>query len=335
VPVGIVAAISPFNFPLNLVAHKVGPALAAGCTVVLKPASATPLSAWRLACLLEEAGLPPGVLNVVYGEGATVGERLVADPRVAAVSFTGSAAVGRRIAALAAPRRVVLELGGNCGVLLDADTDLARAVPRCVESAFAHAGQVCISLQRIYVHAALAEPFTAAFLEAAAQVVAGDPADPATVAGPMIRPAEAERAVAWVEEARAAGARVLLGGGREGALMAPTVLDRVAPEMRVVRDEVFAPVVTIASVPDFEEGLRQLGDSAFGLQAGVYTRDLGRALSAARRLDVGGVMVNDTPIFRVDHMPYGGNRGSGLGREGVRFAVEEYTTPRMVVIDPG
>ncbi|MCM2256742.1 MAG: aldehyde dehydrogenase family protein [Vicinamibacteria bacterium] len=333
-PIGVVAAITPFNFPLNLVAHKVAPALAAGNAVVLKPAERTPLTAVRLAALLAECGLPQGALELVHGDGPTTGEALCSDPVPAMVSFTGSPAVGRRILAIAGLKRVTLELGNNSATIVEPDADIAKAVPRCVMSAFANAGQVCLSLQRLYVHERIAEAFTERFLATTSALTVGNPLDPGCDVGPMISVAAAERAEAWVDEALARGARRLGGGRREGALFWPTVLTDVQPAMKVMCQEVFAPVVSIVRYARFEDALDQAADSEYGLQAGIYTRDLDKALLAARRLDVGGVMINDTSIFRADHMPYGGNRGSGLGREGVRFAVEEMTSLRMVVIAP-
>jgi acyl-CoA reductase-like NAD-dependent aldehyde dehydrogenase len=334
VPVGVVAAVTPFNFPLNLVAHKVAPALAAGDTVVLKPATAAPLTALALQGLLREAGLPEGALEIVIGGGATVGTWLVSDPRPAAVTFTGSPAVGLEITRQAGLKKIALELGNNGGVIIEPDSDWEAAVPRCVTSAFANSGQVCISLQRVYVHESIAAPFTERILKAVAQLKTGNPLDRDCDVGPMISEAEAARAEAWVKEAVSAGARVLAGGGRTGALMEPTVLDRARPEMKVVCQEVFAPVVSLLTYREFPEALAALADTPYGLQAGIYTRDIAKALEAARRLDFGGVMINDTPLFRTDNMPYGGNRGSGIGREGVRYAVEELTSLRLVVIKP-
>jgi acyl-CoA reductase-like NAD-dependent aldehyde dehydrogenase len=334
VPVGVVAAVTPFNFPLNLVAHKAAPALAAGNTVVLKPATAAPLSALALQGILREAGLPDGVLEVVVGGGATVGTWLVSDPGPAAVTFTGSPAVGLEITRQAGLKKVALELGNNGGVIIEPDSDWVSAVPRCVTAAFANSGQVCISLQRIYVHESIAAPFTEKLLQAVAALKTGNPLDQDCHVGPMIGEAEAARAETWVKEAVSAGARLLAGGGRQGALMEPTVLDRARPEMKVVCQEVFAPVVSLLAYREFPEALAALADTPYGLHAGIYTRDIAKALEAVRRLDFGGVMINDTPLFRTDHMPYGGNRRSGIGREGVRYAVEELTSLRMVVIKP-
>lgn len=333
-PVGVVSAITPFNFPLNLVAHKVGPALAAGCAVVLKPASTTPLTAIRLAEILEEAGIPPGVFNVVVGSGGTVGEWLTTDPRVAKISFTGSPPVGEAIIRKAGLKKVTMELGNNSGTIIEPDADLGAAIPRCVVSAFANSGQVCISLQRLYVHRSIAAEFTSRFVEATAKLKVGNPLDKDCDVGPMIDEAEAKRAESWIREAVAEGAKVLIGGKREGRVLQPTVLANARPEMKVMCQEAFAPLVSLYEYDTFEDAVRMVEDSPYGLQAGVYTNDLRKAFHAVDRINAGGVMINDTSIFRVDHMPYGGNKMSGLGREGVRFAVEEMTTIKMVMIKP-
>jgi acyl-CoA reductase-like NAD-dependent aldehyde dehydrogenase len=333
-PMGVVAAITPFNFPLNLVAHKVAPALGAGNTLVLKPAEETPLTAVGLAEILADAGLPDGVLRVVHGDGPTTGEALVRHPVPAKISFTGSPPVGRLITSLAGLKRVTLELGNNSGTIVEPDADLDAAIPRTVMSAFANAGQICISLQRLYVHEAIAEPFLREFVRQTEALKVGNPLDRDCDVGPLISDEAADRAERWIHEAVAEGARLVTGGRREGRLIWPTVLTDTRPEMRVMCQEAFAPLVSIVFYRDFDDALRLVGDSPYGLQAGVYTRDLRKALSAVRRLDVGGLMVNDTSIFRVDHMPYGGNRMSGIGREGVRFAMEEMTNIRMVVIKP-
>jgi acyl-CoA reductase-like NAD-dependent aldehyde dehydrogenase len=332
-PMGVVAAITPFNFPLNLVAHKVAPALAAANTVVLKPAEETPLTAVRLAEILAEAGLPEGVLGLVHGEGPAAGEWLVRDPVPAKISFTGSPPVGAHILATAGLKRVTLELGNNSGTLIEPDADLGQAIPRCVMSAFANAGQVCLSLQRLYLHEAIAEEATRRLVEATQALKVGNPLDKDTDVGPMIADEAADRAEAWIREALEQGAQRLAGGRREGRLLWPTVLTRTRPEMKVMCQEAFAPLVSLVTYRSFEEGLSLLADTPYGLQAGLYTRDLHKAFAAVRKLDMGGVMVNDTSIFRADPMPYGGNRLSGLGREGVRYAVEEMTNIRMVCIN--
>jgi acyl-CoA reductase-like NAD-dependent aldehyde dehydrogenase len=331
-PIGVIAAITPFNFPLNLVAHKVAPALAAGNTMVLKPAEETPLTAIALAEILMEAGLPAGVLNLVHGDGPTVGEWLVTDPRPLKISFTGSAPVGTRILKVAGLKRVTLELGNNSGTIVEPDADLDRAVPRCVTSAFANAGQVCISLQRLYVHQDIAAEFTERFLKETAALKVGNPMEKDCDVGPMISDEATSRASDWMRDAVAEGAKLLIGGKREGRILWPTVLANTRPDMKVMCQEAFAPLVSLVVYRDFEEALTLLADSPYGLQAGLYTRDLRKAFTAVKRLDVGGVMINDTSIFRTDHMPYGGNRMSGIGREGVRFAVEEMTNIKMVSI---
>jgi acyl-CoA reductase-like NAD-dependent aldehyde dehydrogenase len=330
VPLGVVSAITPFNFPLNLVAHKVGPALAAGNTVVLKPAEETPLTAKLLGDVLVDAGLPDGVYNLVFGDGPTTGEALVTDPRPAKISFTGSPPVGARILKMAGLKRVTLELGNNSGTIVEPDANLDRAVPRCVMSAFANAGQVCISLQRLYLHESIAPAFLERFVAATNALKVGNPLDRDCDVGPMISDEAADRAEAWIHDAVKEGARLLAGGRREGRLIWPTVLADTRPEMKVMCQEAFAPLVSIVIYRRFEDALAMLGDSPYGLQAGLYTGDLRKAFAAVKRLDVGGVMVNDTSIFRVDHMPYGGNRMSGIGREGVRFAIEEMTNLKMV-----
>lgn len=331
-PVGVIAAISPFNFPLNLVAHKVAPALAAGNAVVLKPASTTPLTAIKLCEVLAAAGLPPGALNLVVGSGGTVGEWLVTDPRVAKVTFTGSPPVGERILAIAGIKKVTLELGNTSPVIVAPDADLTWVAQRCAVGAYYNSGQVCISVQRIYSQRSVYEPFTEQFVRASEAMVVGDPLDERVDVGPMIDVREAERIEGWVKEAQAGGARVLTGGKRAGAVYWPTVLTDVRPDMKVVAEEAFAPVASVIACDDFEEALRQADATEYGLQVAVFTRDIGRVFQALKRLNFGGVIVNDTPVFRADHMPYGGNRRSGLGREGVRYAIAEMTNIQMVAI---
>jgi len=334
-PVGVVAAISPFNFPLNLVAHKVAPALAAGNTLVLKPASTTPLTAVKLCQILSEVDLPAGAINLVVGSGGTVGEWLVTDPRVAKITFTGSPAVGRHITSVAGIKKITLELGNTSPVIVAPDADLDLVAKRAAVGAYYNSGQVCISVQRIYSQKAIYEPFTERFVQASEAMVVGDPLDERVDVGPMIDPHETERIESWVKEAQAGGARVLTGGKREGAIYWPTVLTNVQPEMKVVAEEVFAPVASVIAYDDFEEALRQADATEFGLQVGVFTRDINRVFQAVKRLNFGGVIINDTPAFRADHMPYGGNRQSGLGREGVRFAMEDMTNIQLVAIRLG
>ncbi len=331
-PVGVVAAISPFNFPLNLVAHKVAPALAAGNTVVLKPSSTTPITAVKLCQFLEQAGLPGGAINLVVGPGSTVGDWLVGDSRVAKITFTGSPAVGQHIMQIAGIKKVTLELGNNSPVIVAPDADLEMVAKRCAVGAFYNSGQVCISVQRIYSQQAIFDPFTEQFVRASEAMVVGDPLDERVDVGPMIDPSEVDRIEGWVNEATNDGAQILTGGRRAGCIYYPTVLSQVKPEMKVVSEEAFVPVASVIPYDDFEEALRQADATQFGLQVGVFTRDIQRVFQAVRHLNFGGVIINDTPAFRADHMPYGGTRQSGLGREGVRFAIEEMTNIQMVAI---
>lgn len=334
-PLGVVAAITPFNFPLNLVAHKVAPAIAAGNAVVLKPANMTPLTAVLLCQILQEAGLPDGGINLVNGSGSTVGDWLVTDARVAKITFTGSPAVGQQILSRAGIKRVTLELGNTAPVIIAPDADLDFAASRCAVGAYSNSGQVCISVQRIYADRHIHEALTEKFVKASEAMLVGDPLDEKVDVGPMIDWREAERIENWVKEAEAGGAKVLTGARREGAVYWPTVLTNVQPEMKVVADEAFAPVASMIPYHDFDEALRLADQTAYGLQAAVFTPDLNRVLKAIQRLNFGGVIINDTPSFRADHMPYGGNRQSGIGREGVRFAVEEMTNIQMVAIRRG
>ena len=333
VPIGVIGAITPFNFPVNLVAHKVAPAIAAGNALVVKPATKTPLSLLKMAELLEEAGLPAGVLNVLIGSGRVVGNQLVQDDRLAMITFTGSPEVGRGIKALAGLKKVTLELGSNSPTIIDADADLDKAVPRCVVGSFANSGQVCISVQQIYVHRSCYREFLARFVAATKQLVVGDPMDKRCDIGPMINGDELARALSWLDEAKNLGATVETGGNRIGNCLEPTILSGVTPEMQVVCAEVFAPIVSVVPFDSFEEALDMADDSIYGLQAGIYTNDINKAFQAVKRLDVGGVIINDVPTFRVDHMPYGGNKLSGLGREGIRYAMEEMTNIKMVCIN--
>jgi acyl-CoA reductase-like NAD-dependent aldehyde dehydrogenase len=331
-PLGVVGAITPFNFPMNLVAHKVGPALAAGNTVVLKPASQTPLSAFFLAQIAEQAGLPAGALNVITGSGGKVGDLLVTDPRIKAITFTGSPAVGMDIRNRAGLKRVTLELGSNSAVIVDRDVNLDEVIPRCIFGAFAYSGQVCISVQRMYVVKELYDTFVEQFVAETRKLKGGDPLAETTDYSAMISPKETERALAWIEEAKQRGARVECGGETEGRVLQPTVLTGVPADAKVSCQEVFGPVVLINPVESVTEAIALVNDSRYGLQAGLYTNNLSLALQAADELHVGGVMINDVPTFRVDHMPYGGVKESGMGREGVKYAVEELTELKLVVI---
>ena len=331
-PIGIVAAISPFNFPLNLVAHKLAPALAAGCAVVLKPASQTPLSALLLAELQTEAGLPAGWLNVVCGPAAEIGDVLVADERVKLITFTGSAPVGWKLRERAPRKRVNLELGNATPVIVAADADLDDAAARLAANAFSFAGQSCISVQRIYVEGDAYEAFLERFLPLVRALEVGDPADEATDVGPVISERDRDRIVSWIEEATAAGAELLAGGVVEDDLLQPTVIAGASHDAKVSCEEVFGPVCTVTRVESFDEALALANGTRFGLQAGVFTRDVQLALRAARELEFGGVTVNEAPTFRADQMPYGGVKDSGNTREGPAYAVREMTEERVVVL---
>ena len=334
VPIGVVGAISPFNFPLNLVAHKLAPAIAAGCPVVLKPASQTPLSAITLArILLDECGLPPGHLNVVTGGGGTVGNAIVDHPDIALITFTGSPDVGWGIRARAARKKVGLELGNNAPLIIEPSADVETAAKKVSVAGFSHAGQSCISTQRIYVHETVRERFLDALVPLVEGLVVGDPLDEQTDVSALISTGERDRVQSWVDEAVAAGAEILAGGKvREDGVLAPTVLGRVTPDMNVCANEVFGPVVGVATYTDLDDALRLANDSRYGLQAAIFTADLSDALKAARTLDYGGVLVNEVPTFRADQQPYGGNRDSGNTREGPQWAVREMTEERLVII---
>lgn len=329
-PLGIVAAITPFNDPLNLVAHKLGPAIAAGNAVILKPDSKTPLSGVALTAALHDAGAPAGVVQVVTGSGSEIGDTLVCDPRVRMVSFTGGAEVGEAIVRKAGLKRIGMELGSNCPVLVMEDADLQLAVPSCVSGAFWAAGQNCLHVQRLLVHEAVYERFRDDFVAAAAAYRVGDKLDEATDMGPLISVAAAERVEARVQEAVAAGATLLTGGGRDGAFMQPTVLEGVPDGVSLSCDEIYGPVTALYRVANLEEAIARANAVEFGLQAAIFTTSLGAAHRAIAGLRVGGVMVNDSTDFRIDAMPFGGAKRSGLGREGVRFAVEEMTEPKVV-----
>lgn len=332
VPVGVVAAISPFNFPLNLVCHKIAPAVAAGCPVVLKPASATPLTALRIARLFEEAGLPPGWLNVITCGGA-VANHLVEHPDVAMITFTGSPEVGWGIRARAARKRVGLELGNNAPVIIEPTADLEAATSKIAVGGYAFAGQSCISVQRAYVHRSRHAEFVAALAEKVAALRVGDPMDPATNVSALITSNETERVAGWLDEAVAEGAGIVVGGDRaEHGVLRPTLVDAITPTMKLSNTEVFGPLVGVAAYDTFDEAVALANDTRYGLQAAVFTSDIGTALDAARRLDFGGVLVNEVPTWRADQQPYGGVRDSGNTREGPAYAVEELTERRMVVI---
>ena len=334
VPFGVVGAISPFNFPLNLVAHKLGPALAAGNAVVLKPAGQTPISALKLAAALEEAGLPAGWLSVIPGPGSEVGNAIVEHDLTGALSFTGSAGVGWGIRSRVPQKKVNLELGSNAPLIVHADGDWESAADKAKLHAFSHAGQSCISIQRILVHEDVADAFVERLVANAEALHVGDPLDPETDVGPLISPGDRDRVKEWIDEAVEAGAELLCGGELvdEGRCLAPTLLGSPPREAKVWRQEVFGPVATIDRYAEFDEALRMANDSKFGLQAGVFTRDMGRGLRAAETLEFGGVLINEVPTFRADQMPYGGVKDSGNTREGPAFAVLELTEERFITL---
>lgn len=333
VPVGVVATIAPFNFPLNLVAHKVAPAIASGNTIVLKPASTTPIVSLMLAEKLLQAGLPAEVLNIVIGSGDTVGNWLVSNPKCRKISFTGSQSVGEEIMKKAGIKKVTMELGNNSATIIDESANIEKAIPRCIVSAFACSGQVCISLQRLYVHKNMADKFINLFIEGVKKLKVGNPLEKDTDIGPMIDKSEAIRAEEWINEAVKGGAKILIGGKREGSILYPTVLTNVQDSMKVVCKEIFAPVVVIEIFDDFKKAVDKVNNTPYGLQAGVFTNDINNAYYAIDNIDVGGVIINDTSMYRVDHMPYGGNKLSGIGREGVKYAIEEMTNIKMVVFN--
>ncbi len=331
-PLGPIAGITPFNFPLNLVAHKVAPAIAAGCPLILKPAPQTPFTAMLLAEAVQQAGWPDGGLNVLPLSNEDA-ELLITDERIKLISFTGSAAVGWQIKKNCGKKKVVLELGGNAGVIVHSDADVAYAADRCLAGGFSYAGQTCISVQRILVERSVCANFTDLLLEGVGKLKTGDPLDESTDLGPLIRESDAIRASDWIQEAVRGGARILCGGQRRGPLLAPTVLTGTRPEMKVNCQEIFAPVVTVEPYDDFNQALRQINSSPYGLQAGLFTRNAQLIFHAYEELEVGGLIAGDVPAFRIDHMPYGGIKDSGLGREGLRYAIEEMTEPKLLVMN--
>jgi len=329
-PIGVVLAITPFNDPLNLVAHKLGPAIAAGNSVVLKPATVTPLSAIKLAETLLEAGLPPMILQVVTGYGSEIGDQLVKDERARMISFTGGVEAGKRIAQFAGIKKMGMELGSDSPVIVWKDTDIEWAVESCVSGAFWAAGQNCIGVQRIYIHSGIYEEFRDKFVERTSKYRIGDKLKEETDMGPMITEAEAERVESWVNEAVGKGAKVLTGGNRQGALYDPTVLENVPESAAVHCDEVFGPTVNLYPVEELNEAIQKANSLPFGLHAAIFTKDVDVAFKAAYELDCGGVMINDSTDYRLDSMPFGGVKYSGLGREGIKFALQEMTEPKVI-----
>ncbi|WP_312128150.1 aldehyde dehydrogenase family protein [Brevundimonas sp.] len=332
VPRGVVGGISSFNSPLNMVAHKVAPALASGNAVVFKPPLATPISATRLFEIMLEAGVPASLIHLVHGNGSKVGNRLVEHPDVDFFTFTGSTPVGKQIQQIRGMRATALELGSIAASIVCADADLDRAAMRCAQSAFRRQGQACTSTQRLFVEETLLDTFMSRFLDQVARLRVGDPFDPETDIGPMIDEREASRALSWVEEAVAAGAQLVCGGHRNGAVLQPTVLSGVAPQMKVLCEEIFAPVVSVIPFKSIDDAISQVNATPFGLAAGIFTRDISRALRASQRLHVGIVHINDASSSRVDLMPFGGVKDSGVGTEGPRYAMREMTEERLVTI---
>jgi acyl-CoA reductase-like NAD-dependent aldehyde dehydrogenase len=332
-PIGPMSAITPFNFPLNLLAHKVAPAVAVGSALVVKPPPQCPLVAFELGKILREAGLPDGAYNVLHLP-IPIAERLATEPRFKLLSFTGSATVGWHLKAVAGKKRVLLELGGNAAVVVHDDApDLDWVAERLAFGAFAYGGQVCIKVQRIFVHASIYDRFVPKLVAATQRLVCGDPLDPKTVVGPLIDTRSAERVESWVAEAVAGGAKALVRGKRRGTLLEPTLLSDVRPEMKVSCEEVFGPVATISAYDDFDAALTDVNEGRYGLQAGIFTHDVRRIYRALEHLEVGGVVVNDFPTLRVDNFPYGGVKDSGFGREGVRYAMDEMSEPRVLVLN--
>ena len=331
VPIGPCSFISPFNFPLNLAAHKIAPAIAAGCPFVLKPASRTPIGALLIGAVLTETDLPAGAFSILPCR-RDAAESFTTDPRLKLLSFTGSPAVGWKLKSQAGKKKVVLELGGNAACVIDEDADLEDAVDRLIVGAFYQSGQSCIGVQRVLVHETVYSDLRDRFLAATEALQSGDPKDESTFIGPMISASEAERLESWIQDAQSAGARILCGGGRDGAMLQPTLLENVPKDQPICAEEAFGPVAVLSSFSSFDAALAEVNNSVFGLQAGIFTRDLYHMQQAWDELDVGGVIIGDVPSWRVDNMPYGGVKDSGLGREGVRFAIEDMTEIRNLVI---
>jgi len=332
VPIGVIGAITPFNFPLNLVAHKLAPALAAGCAVVLKPASQTPVSALRLAALCEEAGLPAGWLSVLPGKASEIGDVLVEDERVRMLTFTGSAEVGWDLRSRASRKKVTLELGNASPVLVEPDADLELATAKVATHAFSFAGQTCVSIQRVYVHRDVVDDFLANLVPKVEALSVGDPADDTTDVGPVIDGGNRDRIREWLEEATSSGAEVVAGGGEEEGLLRPTVLTGVAPEMKVCAQEIFGPVCSVIPYDSLEEAFELANGTEYGLQAAIFTRSIDPAVKASGALEFGSVMINEAPEWRVDQMPYGGTKASGNTKEGPAYTVREMTEERLIVL---
>ncbi len=331
-PLGIILGISPFNFPLNLVAHKVAPAIASGNSIILKPASQTPLTALKLAEIIKDAEMPPGIVNIIPTSGKNA-EALVKDGRIRKLSFTGSAEIGWYLKSQAGKKHVTLELGGNAGAIVEPDAQLSDIIPRLAVGSFAYSGQVCISVQRIYVQDTIFHEFVQQFSDYIVEhVMYGDPVDEKTIVGPMIDLESAKRAENWVNEAVKGGAKIVIGGKRDKNLFEPTVLTNVDPDMKVVCEEVFAPIVSIQPYSDFSDAIKMMNNSLYGLQAGLFTNNFRKIQQAYNTLEVGGIIINDYPTFRIDPMPYGGTKDSGYGREGIQYAIEEMTELKLLAV---
>jgi glyceraldehyde-3-phosphate dehydrogenase (NADP+) len=331
-PIGAIASITPFNFPLNLAAHKIAPALAAGNTVIHKSPPQTPITSMILGEILANSGLPDGAANVVACTNEAA-EKMVLDPRLKMLSFTGSPRVGWYLKSKAPKKKVVLELGGNAAVIVEPDADIDFVARRLSLGAFSNAGQICISVQRIYVHEKIYDRFRKKFLEETRKVKVGNPLDDDTVVGPMINSIEADRAFKWIQEAKAAGAKILAGGGRNGNILEPTVFESVPTNANLYCEEAFAPVAILETYSEFDEAIRKVNDTRFGLQAGIFTNDTRKIFKAFDEIQVGGVIINDYPTYRIDNMPYGGVKDSGFGREGLRYAIEEMTEPKLLAFN--
>ncbi len=329
-PIGLVAGIAPFNFPLNLAVHKIAPAIAAGNTIILKPARSTPLSTLELAQIIDKTGLPKGAFSVLPLD-REAGNQLVTDERIKMLSFTGSPAVGWQMKQQAGRKKVLLELGGNAGVMVSDSANLDLAVKKCLVGAYAYSGQVCIHVQRIYVHAGVFDAFAQKFIEGTKNLKFGDPTDPDTEISSMIDEANAMRVESWVQGAVEDGAKILYGGNRKGTYFEPTIITNTQKQMNVCALEIFGPVVTLEKVTDFKHGIAEINDSQYGLQAGIFTNNIEEMNYAFNELEVGGVIINDVPTFRVDHMPYGGVKNSGFGREGLKYSIMEQMEPKLLV----
>ncbi len=331
-PIGLILGITPFNFPLNLVAHKIAPAIASGNAIILKPASKTSITSLLLGEIIARTELPKGGVSILPCP-ARLAEQMVIDPRIKMVTFTGSPKVGWHLKEKAGKKKVLLELGGNAGVIVEPDTDLPYAIKRCVAGAFSYAGQVCISVQRIYIQEDIFPEFTKEFISQAKALKTGDPINEDTIIGPMIDLYAAKRVESWVNEAKEQGARVLAGGKRDNNFFEPTILADTTPEMNVNALEAFAPLVTLTPYKRFDDAIAHLNNSRYGLQAGLFTKDMSKIFQAFREIEVGGLIVNDVPTYRVDHMPYGGIKESGFGREGIRYAIEEMTELKLMALN--